>query len=537
MASNLDWPRTSVNAIDRMIAYSWWTGGTGIGNYAITPDELIYGLRDGSNPLRRKVASNVVADIARTVGDLMFSVPPELTISPADAAQDTEIGESADEELDGNGNDHPDTALSPQDAKKATARLRTLMEDSGAWEAFASAAESGSALGGSYIFTTWDTTVADHPIVVTVPATQVDPEFRLGRLVAATICRTVYEQGTTSWFWLQRHEPPGYIDPETGSPRMSAMLFNGLYVSNVKGKLGTPHPDGLAGHPTTAGLPDALEIPGVNHTIWYVPNKLPNPRDPSGAEGVSDCYGSEDLLASLQETYKAIPQDVRLSRKRLVVAKHMLQYGLPGQGASFNTDQEIFTDLNISPAGDGSDAAGITPVDMNLQVGELMDLAERLEQVIISRAGFSPQTFGHNISGSAESGTALRVREGKTIATIGRKRRSWTPVVSEVGETLLAMDAGVFGRDTPVARPAVAWKPVREDPMENATIIETLDRAGALTLDDKVRLANPEMDDEDRAAKVAELREEHAATAAPDPFRTLDPSAPGSTLTSSAASG
>lgn len=487
--TDLAWPPASPEKAVREAALAWWIRP----GAPVTPEQVENGTNGGANPLKRKVRANLAADIARTAADLLWGSIPDLNVTPADS--DTSEG------------------LTVEQAKEATARLRTLMEDGGGWSTISTATEQGAALGGSYVYATWDDLI-DHPILVSVPATQAIPDFRYGRLVGVTFSRTVHQSGQTVWRLLTRHEPPRQQPDGT---RTNGRILNGLYVGTV-GTLGATHPAGLEGHPATTGLPPEAEVPGAVRTAWYVPNRSANPATLGGDEGAPEWAGTEDMLAALDETQRSIVRDIRLARKRLVISQDMLQTtGVPGGGATWDEDRELYTDLAFTPNGDGTDSAGITPVDFTLQVDGLIKAADYFAKHIVEGSGYSPQTFGYDIDGSAPSGTAMRVREGKTIATVGAKRKAWSPVVTEIAQTLLTLDALVYNRATPVARPAITWGPVREDPLESAQTIQTLDAAGALSTETKVRLAQPGLNQEDLAAEVSRIREQTAT--APDPFR------------------
>ena len=57
---------------------------------------------------------------------------------------------------------------------------------------------------------------------------------------------------------------------------------------------------------------------------------------------------------------------------------------------------------------------------------------------VVSSAGFAPCRSVRGDLGNAQSGTALRVREGKTISTIQAKRRYLLPAVLDMVKTFVA---------------------------------------------------------------------------------------------------
>lgn len=489
----LRWPPASVGDEQRKTALAWWRGPSV--DSVLTP-EFVHATLGVNDPLKRRVFSPVCADIAATSSGLLFGVVPDLNITPADS-----------EDEDG---------LSVEDAKKATAHARTAMEDRGHWDTIATAATMGAALGGSYLYVAWHPKV-DHPVLVNIPATDAVPDFVFGVLVGVTFTKVIETRGNVVTRLLTKHEAP-YRDQSTGA-MVPAKVLNGLYVGTPD-YLGTAHPDGLDGHMATRGmLPEWIAPEGIR-TAWYVPNRSENPHTLNSAEGAADWAGAEDVLAARERAMHALVADTRLSRKRLVVSEEALTTsGRPGAGSTFDDAQEIMTALNLPTAGDGSDTAGVTLIDPTPRGKEYIEEAEFLHAEIVQRSGYSPQTFGHQIDGSAPSGTAMRIREGKTIATITRKRRAWSPVITEIVEALLTIDKIVFQRNIPVARPSLTWGPVREDPKESAETLGLLVNAGAVSVETAVRMGQPALNSEDIAAEVARIREGKAAQAAPDPFR------------------
>ena len=395
----------------------------------------------------------LAAEIAQTSADLLFGDMPDL------------MAEEAQQRLD---------ELSAQ-----TGLAATLLEG----------AEVCAAISGVFLRVSWDKDVADDPFLTTIAADHAVPEFAYGRLRAVTFWRELEPRGKGVWRHLERHEP--------------GVILHGLYVGD-KTHIGDPV--GLAGHEETAGLEALVELPeGVPQFLtWYVPNIRPAPGALGTPHGRADIAGAEDLLDSLDETYSSWVRDVRLGKARILVPHDALEQLSPGRGGGryFNADAEVFTELD-----------GMNPGEMNIAEYQPAIRAEEHEQTvlrlmesIVSRAGYAPQTFGLRIEGRAESGTALRLREGKTYQTLERKRRYWAPAVKAACAALLAVDRAVFGRPTVVETPVLAWKKPRETPQEIAQTLTLLRTAEAISIETAVRMAQPDLDDEKLAEEVARIR-------------------------------
>src|SRR5690606_22958810 len=125
----------------------------------------------------------VAGDIAETSADMLFSEVPQISIPEA----------------------HEERAAS--DAIKTQDRLWKLIDDGGIHNRLLEAAESASALGGVFIGPSWDTSVADMPILRVVQADSALPEFRWGMIQAVTLWRIVEDDGDSVWRHIERHEP------------------------------------------------------------------------------------------------------------------------------------------------------------------------------------------------------------------------------------------------------------------------------------------------------------------------------------------
>ena len=81
---------------------------------------------------------------------------------------------------------------------------------------------------------------------------------------------------------------------------------------------------------------------------------------------------------------------------------------LPSGEMAFDIDREVFTLFDLDPL--TQKEVGITVSQFEIRTEQHKQTALELLNRIISSAGYSPQTFGLSISGSAESGTALNIR-------------------------------------------------------------------------------------------------------------------------------
>lgn len=536
------WPPRDIQpyAKDQAAWAAWWSGDTQrladtTDGGAVAGRRRFWARRKTGGEATRATAqlhATLAADIASTSADLLFGEPPDLLVPDVGLARAIErrnTGTAAPGE-----GDLPawptGATLATSEVVAAQDRLDELADTLGLANRLLEGGEVCAATGGVYLRPVWDLGAADHPLLTLIDADRGVPDFRYGELVAVTFVEEVHTEGLAGadvvWRHLERHEP--------------GVILHGLYVGD-RGTLGRQVP--LGDHPATQNLlpevPVPVEVTGGRPGIMprFVPNVLPNRRHRRYPIGRSDYAGCEPFLDALDETWTSWMRDLRLGQARLLVPDEFLtpvggrpgserQFGsaagVGGQGSArgFDVDAELLTGLNIADLSElGGDA--ITKVQFDIRVEQHERTALALTEHIISTAGYSPQTFGLHIEGRAESGTALRIREGKTWRTQGRKQRYWAPALSSVLEVLLALDRVMYGRPTPVVRPMVGWQELADDPQGTAQWVNTLATARAASIETRVRLSQPGLDDDQVAAEVQRIKAEEGL-GLPDPTPGLE---------------
>lgn len=420
-------------------------------------------------PRPKQIHVPLAAEIAQSSADLLFGDPPDLRIA---------------------------------DNEKASKRLDEISLSSGMANTLLEAAELCAALSGVYLRVSWDDQVADHPFVTVVAADRAVPEFVYGYwLRAVTFWRELSAKDKGVWRHLERHE--------------DGVILHGLFVGDVE-HLGKSRP--LTDHAATKDLEPQIPLPGgVSSKVlaWYVPNVKPDRAEPTSPQGRADIQGAEDILDGLDETYSSWVRDIRIGKARILVPHDALErMGTRGGGKWFDADREVFTELD-----------GLDEKDMKITLTEFQIRAEAhaatavdLIERAVSAAGYSPQTFGLRIEGRAESGTALRIREGKTAKTVARKQRYWAPAVESACENLLAVDRALFGSGVEVVRPQLIWAEEQQTQGELATTLDLLRRAEAVSIETAVRMAQPDLDEKELAAEVESINAERGSIV-PSPFQ------------------
>lgn len=489
--------------------------------------------RNTPSPIRA-VHAPLAGDIAATSADLLFGEPPDLVVEqppvpkpapggPADATavpgqppaptpqpdpitQPDEFAAHQQQQAAADAEHQAAVQAQREEAAQRQAELEDIVTKTALWSRLLEGAEVCAATGGVYLRCAWDADLADHPLLSVVDQGRAVPDFKWGVLVAVTFWEEVHRDGAQVWRHLERHESrPGPLGNKTG------VVLHGLYLGTTE-LLGDPVP--LGSLPATADYEPVVPLPeGMPRPLMvsYVPNVLPNRRHRAKPVGRSDFAGSESFLDSLDEVWTSWMRDVRLAQARIVAPNEFLTPAgsRPGDGKTLDLDQELFTGVEIA---DLKEAGGklIELFQPDIRHEAHAETTVKLVRDIVSSAGYSPQTYGIDIDGQAESGTALRVREKKTLATVKRKRGYWTPAIEETVENLMALDAALFSGPKAI-RPRVDWPDLTDDPVERAETTGLWHNAQAVSLWERVKARNPHWDEQQIQEEVDRIEGEKKA--------------------------
>ena len=414
---------------------------------------------------RTKLHIPVASDIAAISADLLFAEPPGVTVP--------------------DGND-------------ATAEQVEAYVEDGLWTNLREAAEVGSAMGGVFLRVVWDDSVRERPWLTASSPEMVVPEWKWDQLAAATFWRLLESDGRTVVRHLERHEP--------------GRILHGVYVG-TRDELGRRA--ALTDFPETEDLAvsltaeDVIETGITQLTAGYIPNVRPNRiwrGHPELANyGRSDFSGVEGLFDAIDETMSSLMRDVRLGKARIIVPNSALQSFGRGKGATFDLDQELITGLDLGPGGPQS-AGDIREVQFKIRVEEHLTTLKDLTETAIRDAGYSMQTLS-GTGDVAMTATEVASRERRSLLTRGRKVQYNSPVLRDMLEALLAIDAVKFGPDgVQPATVRLEWpKWVFVDPMDTASTVQLLRDAQVVSQETALRMLHPDWDDEEIQKERARL--------------------------------
>lgn len=406
------------------------------------------------------------ADLAAASAGLLFSEPPALTA----AGKDTQAAIEAI--VDGG--------------------LNTVLRHG---------AEIGSVLGDVYLRPVIDRDVAPNRAISTaVPADAAIPVIRWGDLVEVTLWSTLHDDRSVVLRLLEHH------DVVKGAGRITYSLHQGTQQD-----LGRAIP--LTEHPDAAYLADLVDAGGAQATgltqldVVRIPNAGPQRAwrklGPLKYHGRSDMDGNEPLFDRIDETWTGWMGDVRNARGRITVPSWMLESRGTGLGANWDADREVYSAITAQPNDQGSPQLTVTQfairhVEHKATIDALMEAAMR-------HAGLSSQTLGEE-GDIAMTATESQARERQSFVTRGDRINTWAPKLADYVELHLAVEAIHFNGPAP-ERPSVAFADsVSESPEAHARTIQLLHAAEAISIETKVRMRSPDLDDIQVGKEVERIR-------------------------------
>jgi hypothetical protein len=105
----------------------------------------------------------------------------------------------------------------------------------------------------------------------------------------------------------------------------------------------------------------------------------------------------------------------------------------------------------------------------------------------------SPDAFGLSESSMADSGIALKYRLMRLFSKIARKKMYYDSGIKELLYKAQLMDVYHNNKNYEPERPSATWRDgIPDDPKELSEITENLNRAKAISVEQKVRKNNPD---------------------------------------------
>lgn len=364
-----------------------------------------------------------------------------------------------------------------------------------------------AALGGVYIRAIVDTSISDRPFLDMVHADAAVPEFRYGKLVSVIFWRVLAEDGDDVHRHLEQHD------------LQQNVIYHGVYVGN-QWDLGQPV--NIAGYPELAPVAATLDsdnaikfpdLPKDASTVTYMPNMRPNRawRDIHAAHalGRSDYQGIEGLMDGFDEIYSSWIREIRLAKTRLIVPPQYLDNIGPGKGAVFEPDREVMTPLNFL-AGSSDPSNTIVANQFKIRWQEYQQTLAKTAELAAQSAGYSPQTFGQNVTGSGPvTATEIEDRQRRTLLTRAKKLNYVRPALANAYYSLMCLEKAVFKRPIVPMRPQITFPDaVLPSMQELAQTALALSNAEAASKETLVQLIHPDWTPQQVEEEVQRLRSE-----------------------------
>jgi hypothetical protein len=374
-------------------------------------------------------------------------------------------------------------------------RLQELVELNRLYSKLKRAAEGASCVGGIYGLAYVDTRTPrgqKGALVRFISERRAVPEFANDdELVAVTFVSEFSEGGKDGtaevWRLLERHEP--------------GRIINELY-RGTRTELGKQV--GLESLPQTAGLASEL-LTGIEELdAVYIPNHL----GANSPLGISDLSGIEDLLLATNEALTMAQDDARASAATIFARQDLLsETGNLAEGTRV-------VPVTLEEGGD-DDKPLLEVIQPQVRAETFAKYQDFLIDLTLQAAGFAPQSLGRNVQGGAESGTARRLMMHHTLVEHAGKAMLWEDGLRQLLSVARSLDAQNYE-----GKPAAQWNDLAapltvsladgmpEDIREVATAVRDLRSAGAISIDEAVRMVMGDAEEDAISAEIERIKDE-----------------------------
>lgn len=439
----------------------------------MTSDSGMFWRRDG----KCKVHVPAAADIAAVSANLLFAEEPFFT--------------TYDENTEENEN-------------KQQKRLDELVQKNCLHGKLNEAAESCAAGGDVYLKLNWrtDNPTVDYPIITVVQCDSAWPEFMFGVLQGIhffTVLKRDMEKDKVTRVY-ERYEPG----------KITMAVFDGNSTS-----LGQDVSDTEL---EKYGFKREIKPPIDDMLAVHIPNMKPNRKFRDLDLGRSDFDELRNLMDSLDEAYSSWMRDVRLGKARTIIPAEYLkrppQDMLDGLAASasweFDSEIEAYVAIDMQDA--NGNTPGITLQQFSIRSGEHAATCLDLLRNIVSIAGYAPQTFGMDISGMAQSGTALHIREKKSYDTRGKKQTYWKAPLEQIMTAMIHLDNALWPDNGSDADDQVKVKfadGAANDITTIAGAVQMLVASNAVSMQTRLQMIHPDWTQKQLADEIERIQAEN----------------------------
>ena len=376
-------------------------------------------------------------------------------------------------------------------------RLDYLVEKNNMHGKLNEAAESCAALGDVYLKLNWWKDEIDYPVINVVSGDSAWPEFLFGVLKGI------------HFFSVINH------DIQTGKVTRAYELYQpgkitcAVYVGDAT-TLGQEQGESAL---SEYGLKREITPPISDMLAVHIPNMKPNRIYRDSYMGRSDFDGLRGLMDELDETYTSWMRDVRLAKARTIVPAEYLKRKpsemIERKALSWEFDEDVETFVALDMHDENGNIPSITLQQFAIRSDEHMATCNELLTKIVSIAGYAPQTFGMDIVGMAQSGTALHIREKKSYDTRGKKETYWKSTLQNIMTAMIHLDNALWpdkGSDADDEVKVRFADSFANDISTMANAVSLLNAANAASTEVKVRMLHPDWTQKQVADEVERLK-------------------------------
>lgn len=431
------------------------------------------------NGPQRRLHVPAASDLATISSDMLFADPPGLTLDTAAAGAQSDLEDMVEESM----------------------LLPTLSE----------AADQCAGAGGIYLRASINLDVSPVPITEALLPDNAVPDFYGPLLRSVTFWTTLTDSGSIIRH-LERHEMIN------GRCWISHALFSG-----APDRLGRRIPL-TDGNDETRRIALLVDDQGMIDTectkldVVYVPNVRPHRLLRGSMLGRADFQGAEGFLDSMDEAWSSWMRDIRAGKSRIVVPREYLRRaGGPGEGATWDPEQEVYSAINAQAPDTGPPA--LTVVQFTIRVQEHRDTVAGLWRTITSAAGLD--TSDHDTeNGPIQTATQVNDKGSRKRATRGKKIKYWTPALQQILWVMQEL-AGRAAQRVKVEFPDAS----APDGQTMAQTLQLLSAAGAASTQTLVEMLHPDWEDTAILEETNRIEKSAAPPQDPGTFTAVDDNA------------
>ncbi len=366
--------------------------------------------------------------------------------------------------------------------------LETLLEANGMDPFLQSSGEKVAIEGRGAFRVIRDETVSDEPLITYVHEDQLLWTEKHGRFVQGGTVVIERDLGQGQVYRLLEEHVVGEV---------VRRLFRGdIY------RLGTEVP--LNGEEAKTKVPEFADLEADEVTGLDVPTLIRWDNVPGGH---SDIAGIETLLDRLDEAESLLLDKGRKSVPIVFADESMVD----AQGNAVSFPGVVFLQTPGVMQEGGMNQAVVT-IQPGFDTTPHLEWIGHLLETSLMHSGYSLASYGLDQGGSADSGKALKLRQSRTLLTkAGKDRMAKEAIVNALAIALAWKEGASEVKDY---RPdVVLGDGLPEDEIEDSSVIVSLDSAGAISLGEKVRRANPGWDQDRIDEEVAAIESAKQAEA------------------------